>query len=67
LYLWPLLLAVFAIRLITQVTVLVLIQKKLNEEGLLPFLQIFDILSPFINAVIYIGSLRQGAGRYKWN
>ena len=67
LYLWPLLLAVFAFRLITQVTVLVLVQKKLNEEGLLPFLQIFDILSPFINAVIYIGSLRQGAGRYKWN
>jgi cellulose synthase/poly-beta-1,6-N-acetylglucosamine synthase-like glycosyltransferase len=67
LYLWPLLLGVFAIRLITQVTVLVLIQKKLNEHGLLPFVQIFDILSPFINAVIYIGSLRQSAGKRKWN
>jgi cellulose synthase/poly-beta-1,6-N-acetylglucosamine synthase-like glycosyltransferase len=66
LYLWPLLLVVFGIRMITQFTVFILNKKKLNENGLLPWLQIFDILSPFINAVIYIGSLRQGTGINRW-
>jgi biofilm PGA synthesis N-glycosyltransferase PgaC len=66
LYLWPLLLVVFGIRMITQFTVFTLNKKKLNENGLLPWLQIFDILSPFINAVIYIGSLRQGTGINRW-
>ncbi len=66
LFLWPFILAIFGIRMITQFTVFTLNQKKLNERGLLLFLQIFDILSPFINAVIYIGSLRQGTGNNRW-
>jgi biofilm PGA synthesis N-glycosyltransferase PgaC len=64
--LWPYVLAVFGFRLIVQSTVFALNQKKLNERGLLFFLPIFDILSPFINAVIYIGSQRQGTVNSVW-
>jgi glycosyltransferase involved in cell wall biosynthesis len=66
LYMWPVLLVVFGIRMIIQFTVFALNQKKLNEHGLLPFLQIFDILSPLINAVIYAGSQRQSTGKNRW-
>jgi cellulose synthase/poly-beta-1,6-N-acetylglucosamine synthase-like glycosyltransferase len=67
LYLWPVLLVILGVRMITQFTVFGLVQKKLNEKGLLPFMPIFDILSPFINTAIYIGSQRQSAGKNKWN
>ena len=67
LYMWPVVLAIFGVRMITQFTVFSLIQKKLNEKGLLPFIPIFDILSPFINTAIYLGSQRQSAGKNKWN
>jgi hypothetical protein len=66
LYLWPVLLVVFGIRMIIQFTVFALNQKKLSEHGLLPFLQIFDILSPLINTVIYAGSQRQGTVKNRW-
>jgi hypothetical protein len=66
LYMWSVLLVVFGIRMIIQFTVFALNQKKLNEHGLLPFLQIFDILSPLINAVIYSGSQRQSTGKNRW-
>jgi biofilm PGA synthesis N-glycosyltransferase PgaC len=67
LYLWPVVLAIFGIRLIIQFTVFILLQKKFNEQALLPFLPIFDIMSPFINTAIFIGSQRQGAKKYRWN
>jgi biofilm PGA synthesis N-glycosyltransferase PgaC len=66
LYLWPVVLGIFGVRLITQFTVFTLNQKKFNEQGLLPWLPIFDILSPLINAVLHTGSLRQGTGKNKW-
>lgn len=66
LYLWPVLLVVFGIRMIIQFTVFALNQKKLSEHGLLSFLQIFDILSPLINTVIYAGSQRQGTVKNRW-
>jgi hypothetical protein len=56
----------FAVRLIGQLTVFILNQKKFNEPGLLPWVPIFDILSPFINAVLYSGSLRERTGKNKW-
>jgi hypothetical protein len=59
-------LGVFVARSITQLTVFTLNQKKFNEQGLLPWLPIFDILSPFINAVLYTGSLREGTGKNIW-
>lgn len=67
LFLLPVLAAAFAVRLVIQVTVAALVQKRLNEKGLLPLVPIFDILSPFINSGIYFGSIRQGAGKNRWN
>jgi poly-beta-1,6-N-acetyl-D-glucosamine synthase len=66
LYMWQVVLSVFAARLIIQFTVFILNQKKFDEQGLLRWLPIFDILSPFINAVLYAGSLRQRTGQNKW-
>jgi biofilm PGA synthesis N-glycosyltransferase PgaC len=66
LYLWPFFLVVFGIRMFIQFTIFTLNQKKFNERGLLIYLQIFDILSPLINTVIYIGSQRQGTAKNKW-
>jgi hypothetical protein len=66
LFLWPAVLGIFAVRVIIQVTVFMLNQKKFNEQGLLMWLPIFDILSPFINTVLYAGSLREGTGKNKW-
>jgi len=66
LFLWPVVLCVFTVRVIIHVTVFILNQKKFNEQGLLPWLPIFDILSPFINAVFYAGSLRDTTGKNKW-
>jgi len=67
LYLWPVVLSIFGTRLIIQLTIFILIQKRLNEKGLLPFLPIFDILSPFINTVVFVGSQRQGTRKHLWN
>lgn len=67
LYMWPVITGVFSLRLITQLTVFTMTRKKLNEPGLLPFLPIFDIFSPFINGVIYIVSQRQESRKYRWN
>jgi len=64
---WPFVLALFGVRIITQVTVFALNQKKFNEKGLLLLMPIFDVLSPFINIAIYIGSQRQSAGKNLWN
>jgi cellulose synthase/poly-beta-1,6-N-acetylglucosamine synthase-like glycosyltransferase len=66
LFLWPLVLVIFGARIITQFTVFTMNQKEFNEQGLLPWLLIFDILSPFINAVLYTGSLLQGTRKNKW-
>jgi biofilm PGA synthesis N-glycosyltransferase PgaC len=66
LFLWPVVLGVFAARLIAQFTVFILNQKKFNEPGLLQWVPIFDVLSPFINAVLFAGSLREGTGKNKW-
>jgi cellulose synthase/poly-beta-1,6-N-acetylglucosamine synthase-like glycosyltransferase len=67
LYAWPVVLGIFLARLIIQYTVIILTCKKLNEPGLFPFILIFDILSPLINAVIYTGSQRRGSSKNKWN
>jgi len=67
LYLWPVVLAIFGVRIITQFIVFALTQKILDEKGLLPVMPIFDILSPFINIAIYIGSQRQSAGKNRWD
>jgi glycosyltransferase involved in cell wall biosynthesis len=65
-FLWPWVLAVFVLRLITQIIVFALVQKKLNEPGLLVYLFIFDIFSPVINTIIFLSSVRSRSGKNIW-
>jgi uncharacterized membrane protein len=65
-FLWPWVLAVFLLRLITQIIVFILVQKKLNEPGLLAYLLLFDIFSPLINSIIFLSNSRSRSGKNKW-
>ncbi len=64
---WPLVTAVFGIRLITQVVVFILVQKKLNESLLIPFSLFFDIFSPIINSIVYFSNIRSKTAKQRWN
>ncbi len=66
LFLWPLILAIFGVRLLMQVIVLLLAGKKLNETGLVLFSLIFDIFSPLINGIIYVSNFRNRPGKNIW-
>jgi poly-beta-1,6-N-acetyl-D-glucosamine synthase len=66
LFLWPVVLAVFAFRLLIQLFVINMVQERFNEGGIMPWIVIFDVSSPFINSLIYIKSQRQHAGKYQW-
>jgi len=66
LFMWPVLVGIFLVRILVQFIVFALNQKKFNEPGLLPWIPIFDIVSPFINAVFYAGSLHEGTGKNTW-
>ncbi len=66
LYLWPFVTAIFTIRLAVQVVVLILVQKKLNEPGLAPWSIFYDIISPVLNAVIYLTNLGEGSRKNRW-
>jgi cellulose synthase/poly-beta-1,6-N-acetylglucosamine synthase-like glycosyltransferase len=66
LFLWPWVLSVFVIRLITQIVVYSLVRKKLNEPGLLAYLLIFDIFSPLINGIILLSNNRIISGKNRW-
>jgi poly-beta-1,6-N-acetyl-D-glucosamine synthase len=64
-YLWLYVLAIIGVRLIAQTTVISKVQKKLNEPGLVLYSLIFDIFSPLINSIIFLGS-RKRSGKNKW-
>ncbi|MBI5009050.1 MAG: glycosyltransferase [Bacteroidia bacterium] len=66
LYLWPYVLAVFGLRLIIQATVLSLVSKKLNEQGIVPVSLFFDIFSPVIYSAIYISKPGSKSGMNRW-
>jgi cellulose synthase/poly-beta-1,6-N-acetylglucosamine synthase-like glycosyltransferase len=66
LFMWPWVLGVFALRLVCQIIVVSLTQKKLNEQGLLPFILFFDIFSPLFNGIIFLSNNRKLAGNNKW-
>jgi len=66
LFFWPYLLAVFGLRLIAQLTVLILAQKKLNEPGLAGFSLIFDIFSPVINGAVLLSNTIRRPGKNQW-
>jgi glycosyltransferase involved in cell wall biosynthesis len=65
-FFWPFVLAVFGLRLITQIIVYTLVQKKLNEPGLLGFSLLFDIISPVINGIIFLSNKWSRSGINQW-
>jgi biofilm PGA synthesis N-glycosyltransferase PgaC len=66
LYLWPWVIAIFALRLIVHSTVSALAQRKLNEKGLLLISLFFDIFSPIFNGALYFGRFRNRPGINTW-
>jgi cellulose synthase/poly-beta-1,6-N-acetylglucosamine synthase-like glycosyltransferase len=65
-YLFPFTMAVFGLRLITQITVLALVRKKLKEPGLLFYSLFFDIFSPVINGILYLSNSRNKRVNNVW-
>jgi hypothetical protein len=66
LYLWPFAVSVLGLRLITQITVFALVQRRLNEGKLLVYSIIFDIFSPVINSALYFSNFSNRPGRSTW-
>jgi cellulose synthase/poly-beta-1,6-N-acetylglucosamine synthase-like glycosyltransferase len=65
-FLWPYVLAVFGLKLITQHIVYTLVQKKLNEPGLILYSLFFDIFSPVINSLVFLSNTRSSSGKNRW-
>ena len=65
-FLWPIVLAMFGIRLITQIIVLILVQRRLNEQGVLAYSLIFDIFSPLINSILFLSNLGNRSAKNIW-
>jgi biofilm PGA synthesis N-glycosyltransferase PgaC len=66
LFIWPFVLTIFGIRLITLIVVFTLVSKRLNEPGLLAYSLFFDIFSPIINTIVYLSNSRYGSGKNRW-
>jgi glycosyltransferase involved in cell wall biosynthesis len=66
LFLWQYVLIIFGLRLIIQATILALVQKRLNEPGLVGFSLIFDIFSPLMNGMVFLSNIRKRSGKYQW-
>jgi len=65
-FLWPYVLGIFGLRLLVQVISLFLISRKLNEPGIVPVSLFFDIFSPLIYSILYIGKNGLKKGRSRW-
>jgi len=65
-FLWPYVLGIFGLRLLTQIIVITLVQKKLNEKGLIIYSLFFDIFSPVINALVYFSNQLDRPGKNRW-
>jgi len=65
-FFWPFVLGIFVARLITQIIVFVLVQKRLNEPRLLTYSLIFDIFSPVINSLVLLSTFGKGSGNNVW-
>ncbi|MGD0341767.1 MAG: glycosyltransferase [Bacteroidales bacterium] len=65
-FLWQYALMIFGLRLITQITVVALIQKKLNEPGMAGYSLFFDIFSPLINGILLLTNSLKRPGKYQW-
>jgi glycosyltransferase involved in cell wall biosynthesis len=65
-FLLPVVLAIFGIRLITQIIVLILVQRRLNEPGVLAYSLFFDIISPVINSIVFLSNLGNRSAKNVW-
>jgi cellulose synthase/poly-beta-1,6-N-acetylglucosamine synthase-like glycosyltransferase len=66
LFLWQVTVAIFGLRLISQITVLIPGQNRLNEKGIAGYSLFFDIFSPVINSIIYFSNTISRSGKNKW-
>ena len=66
LYAWPVVAGIFLLRFLIQFVIFILNRKKFNEPGILPLFPIFDVISPFINAAFFAGSMREGRANKTW-
>ncbi len=62
----PYVVSILGIRLLTQVFVLGLAGKKLNEQGLILYSLFFDIFSPLITGIIHASNLMNRSEKYRW-
>jgi cellulose synthase/poly-beta-1,6-N-acetylglucosamine synthase-like glycosyltransferase len=65
-FLWPYVLGIFGARLIVQIIVFALVQKKLRESKLVVFSLFFDIFSPVINSLLYLSNRLNRPGKNIW-
>jgi glycosyltransferase involved in cell wall biosynthesis len=65
-FLWQYVLIIFGLRFIAQITVIALVQKKLNEPGMAGYSLFFDIFSPLINSILYLTNTFNRPGKYQW-
>jgi len=63
---WQIIMIVFGLRFISQIIVLALGQKRLNEPGLTLYSVIFDIFSPFINGIVFLSNTGRRSVKNKW-
>jgi len=66
LFLCQYVLIIFGLRLIIQIIITTLAQKRLNEPGIKIFSLFFDIFSPVINGAIYFSNIFTRPGKNKW-
>ncbi len=66
LFLWPYTLAIFGLRLIAFLSVIIRGQKALNERGMAFYSVIFDIFSPLINSMIYLSNTLSKSTKNQW-
>ncbi|HKK41094.1 MAG TPA: glycosyltransferase [Bacteroidales bacterium] len=65
-FMWPYVLAIVGARLTVQTIVLILTGKKLDERGLTAFALFFDIISPMINSLVFLGSRKTRSAKNVW-
>ncbi len=66
LFMWPYVIIIFSLRLLIQIVVFVLAQRRFNEPLLLVYSLFFDIFSPYLNSLFYVSKFRQSNNVVKW-
>jgi glycosyltransferase involved in cell wall biosynthesis len=65
-FLLPIVSAIFSLRLLIQIIVFTLVQKKLNEPRLVIYSLFFDIFSPVINSIVLFSNTGNRTGKNRW-